>query len=558
MHESKTPTRKRVQRAVARPDDFAPTKRSKPRPVPERASAPPKRDTDTTGATQGHDAQRTDRTEPYPTPVTEGGTEEAVEALRCSRCGSTGKLHPTYWDTHLCATCNPLVEAEFDRTGNWPVPWWDFPDRPKIAVWGGDGVRVGRHPVRTQSFSCVDDLCTWAAWIGVDQVWIHESALGDLLPVAIPKGAPAVPFLRADQWEDRGAAGRPRPHRKFWQTGGRSVHLIVPGWVKDNPFAGIPTSDRLMSAVARYDAAGGPVWHTSPGTTSDAWLRSHWRRGDKLRATERPDPVEHEWATETSFGWTRLPDERERGAKYGIALDVNSAYPAAAGSVELPAGPFEHRDFPTVDARLPGVWLIEPPKWDDPSIPAPWPERFDGGASWVTTPTAERCAQLGVEPIEAYVWPEHRRFLRGWSEMIRDARNVVADARWTGPERHAVKAVGVRGLGRLAAKDRAKGIDDELYQPYWDWAVIAEARCRLHRRLAKAVDKPVAIHVDCCYWLTDIDDPVAFAERNGLRLGGFGGLKPAGVVPASDVIDALDSLGGGLGRIVSLFGGGAK
>jgi hypothetical protein len=152
-------------------------------------------------------------------------------------------------------------------------------------------------------------------------------------------------------------------------------------------------------------------------------------------------------------------------------------------------------------------------------------------------------SQLGYEPLEAYVWPEHGRHLRGWYEMLRDARLELLGG---GAALQAVKQTCRMGLGRLSSERRSltRGAealeDDPLFQPYWDWAAIAELRCRLQRRVAALKVVPVAVHTDAIYFLSSRKDPDALGEAFGLPMGdGLGQFKAAGSCRASDAREAL-------------------
>ena len=81
------------------------------------------------------------------------------------------------------------------------------------------------------------------------------------------------------------------------------------------------------------------------------------------------------------------------------------------------------RIFERRTAGEPGPWTgVTPPPWGVGAS-------GDNGDTtiWVTAPAAERMVQLGYEPLEAYVWPEHGRHLRGWYETFRDARAALLD-----------------------------------------------------------------------------------------------------------------------------------
>jgi hypothetical protein len=294
-------------------------------------------------------------------------------------------------------------------------------------------------------------------------------------------------------------------------------------------------------------------WKGGAPLTSDSFIRKTYsqRRRVNVSVTVNPPPIETGAAREARFFWSRPPTEQERNYRYCHALDLNLAYAAVASSLSLPVGHPTHHNWPKFDKRMPGVWLIEPgPGLLDPAnlIPAPWQDdhrRDKGGTYWVTSPTMERCAELGIEPIEAYTWGEHHAYLRPWYEMIRDARAELLDV--GGAPLEAVKEISRRGVGRLASRGtqhtwRGQHLDtDPLYQPYWAWAVIAECRARLHRRLSALDVRPVAIDTDAVYFLSSRSSPGALAVALGLPLGdGLGQFKAAGSCSGKDARAALE------------------
>lgn len=481
-----------------------------------------------------------------------------VTELLCSVCGAPG-ARAAYWGELFCRPHELWRAREHDRERTWPRPWWEFDPPAHVAVVDSWGVRgAGELAPRELPGRTMAELADWAEELGVVQLWLHESALAGLgLPAELERAGHQEerhPFLaEAGGWSTgRGELG---PYWKWWRPKGWGVHVNVPAWAPGSPFAEL-TPTRLLLEVARFGrATRGAVWVASGSITSDAWLRARWRRTGRLGTTEHPAPVTSNRAAERPLSWCRAPAGDELGARWGVALDLNLAWPAVAGSLELPVGAPEHRDAPNVDAALPGVWLIEPPRWEVAELPAPWDgARVREGLAWVTTPTMERAHELGVEAIEAWVWPEHRRYLRAWYELLRDARAELLEE--GGPALAAVKAIGRQGLGRLNSRSRSKALEaDELYQPLWWWSVIAEQRCRLQRRLTQAPAPPVAVYFDCAYWLTDTADAEELATELLLPFGtDLGRFKAAGVVTGDELRAAIgEAERGAVGRVMASF-----
>lgn len=465
-------------------------------------------------------------------------------------------LPPTYWGELLCRPCGRDVDKELDRTG-WPTPWWECPEAPHVAALGGAGrgcILWGPHTLALPR--SLDELGRFAERSRVRQVWIHESALAPLgLPVTLPAARDRhgeAPAFFADHGAWKTPSVEAAAFSRWWRPGGFGFSVCVPSWERDeSPFAGAESVWQLRAWVAWYEAATKEAapWGRSGGVTSDVFIRKAFAdpRRSNLRPTERPEPMITGEAREARWFWHRQPGPDDAHFRYCHALDVNSAYAAVASSLPLPVGPVHHEVLPTFDKRRPGLWLVEGTGWGREELPAPWADdqrRDRSGPHWVTTPTMERIDQCGGFPVEAWLWEEHHAYLRPWYELVRDARAELVGAGMVGGPIDAVKALGRRGVGRLASPNRTKELElDELFQPYWAWAIIAECRARIHRRAAALPVAPVAIDTDKLWVLSSRSSPEAFAVRENLPLGdGLGQFHAAGTCSAVDAREALDEL----------------
>lgn len=311
-------------------------------------------------------------------------------------------------------------------------------------------------------------------------------------------------------------------------------HLHVPAWGR-GPFAGARTAPELVEALAAwYTSTGEAEWHGWGTMTSDNLLRRRARR------TVLPEPMTTGQVRELPMQWARPPGPDEANYRYLHGLDVNGQHLAVASSLELPSGEPELLDFPTFDKTVPGLWHVELPPWTDERFPPPWPTDLAGdGSLWLTTPTMERVVEeLGAGAMEAWVWPEHGRYLRKWQETLRDARTwLMETGQWKGPAGAAVKEVYQAGPGRLYSPKRSASPPeaDPLYQPYWYLAIVAEARCRLHRRVMALPVRPVAVYKDALYFLSSRESPDRLADVLGLPLGDrLGGFKAIGTIKAKE------------------------
>ena len=88
---------------------------------------------------------------------------------------------------------------------------------------------------------------------------------------------------------------------------------------------------------------------------------------------------------------------------------------------------------PEFDARLPGLWRVEPPAWDTRTVPDPLGVRrkLRDGTIWVYTPLLAMAADVfdaRIRPLEAWVWPEHTRYLDLWASQLDTARRALEGA----------------------------------------------------------------------------------------------------------------------------------
>lgn len=390
------------------------------------------------------------------------------------------------------------------------------------------------------------ELAVTAAAHGIREVWA--------LPVAVARwGLPAeLPVLRpkcghphhftdraiAAGWDLNGPDWAPKgltPWLAVWRPGddGSNCDIVFPSWDRRNPFSGLGDGPTLIGALRRFTGEVGVPWYRTGALSSDYLIR----RTARPRVTAHPPPAlpatrgTPPAGQELDFHWSR---PAVGGARYVHGFDRNGAYLAAAGSVELPAGAAEHVERPTFDRSTPGYWRVTLPQphaldplLPDPFRPQPADRRRgnDDGTRWVTTPTATLLGDItgdDVAAIEAWIWPEHRRYLRRWQTQLRDARTSALNDH--GPcaaaVLAAVKATYREGVGRLASTRRSKDpTTDPLYQPYWRSAVIATARANLWRALRKFAVRPIAVDVDAAWFPSDEPDPERLAELRGIPLG---------------------------------------
>lgn len=409
------------------------------------------------------------------------------------------------------------------------------------VAWIEAGARVGGDIPGIQTLMSAGEL-----W-GASQLWVHESGLDELaFPRALTQSRNHAPIANAyldEQGPWQSSVKGLAPHSYWFRKGGVGIDLNVPTWAPDSPFRGLSSAEALWEqANALWSASGGQViWKGSATITSDAMIR---RQNRGLVTSPLPAPMKAGRGGELAFSWrTQTPEQGAHGASAHTcyAFDLNLAYLNGASSLALGTGEMILAQWD--DAPRPGWWLVEVPQWSASLIPTPWSEqgfRRTGPQVWMTTPSAKLAVELGGYVIEGWAFVEPHRHLDKWYKSLRDARSSLLSEK--GAAYEAIKQVAQHGLGRLGSVRRKNGADDPLYQPYWREAVIAEMRTRLFRRIQKLKRFPVAIDVDCCYFLTNAKTPESFAEWAGIPLGeGLGQFKIAGTMRAADARQMLNA-----------------
>ena len=345
--------------------------------------------------------------------------------------------------------------------------------------------------------------------LGVRQLWFTPSAIRALgLPRTLGRIGAVIPewqhhpFLECARLRAPGDQDQLRSWLSYWDDAG-FVELAFPSWDRQSPFYGVADPEVLLRELIAFKVATGMLWRRSGAITSDAWLRNHY--GTKLKSTEYPD-VARETNLEPDLHYHRPPVDAELRAQFLYAFDISGMYLGAASSLALPEGQFLHIG---ADDERRSFRSSEPGYWH-----APIAQRGEQLADlWMTSPSA---AYFADWYSEGYYWPNHRRWLEPWYKVLRDARaELMASPHPVALA--AVKAVYRMGIGRLGSERRQR-FDDPLYQPYWRHAVQAEARTRLERKIAALPQAPVAVDVDCLYFLSNYTEPGRLAARLGLEI----------------------------------------
>ncbi|MFE0378090.1 telomere-associated protein Tap [Streptomyces inhibens] len=269
---------------------------------------------------------------------------------------------------------------------------------------------------------------------------------------------------------------------------------------------------------------------------------------------------------EEAYDWFRpLTDEEcAQGYAYGVGIDVNMAFAAAANRLNVGTGPATHIKTPTFDAKLPGSWLVDLSHIDsDPRLPSPFTPKGTRptGPAWYSTSTVAYAVELGaqVEPAEAYVRYEHGAYLDAWYTRLRDAyMATMADLGVTtgmpdadflaAMERHkdvdagqaavlsAIKSSVKGGIGKLRERpqgarhkygERWAALERPTWSPHIRAELIGKARTNMHRKMRKLASVgifPVAVLSDCAVYLSHGPGPLdllPYAEDGKPLPGGF-------------------------------------
>jgi len=411
----------------------------------------------------------------------------------------------------------------------------DFPARLNLGWGGGKAAPSAGQLWLTASF------CETIAGLPVPQAGMNAEDLGALLA-----DAAARPWLTAAVeagWQVSDAARARLGHRmRIWRDGNRAgAQIVFVPYISGDValLDGDPPPAALAARLGRYaELTGVPYGRSAAYSGHDLvqWLDA--RRKKVLAGPAAPPPARPSGSGMVSH--QRRPAPEEEGHAFVHSYDATAAWLAAAKGTELGLGEAVHRDRPEFDPQLPGLWRVRPPAWDTWRVPDPLQARRPpkDGTVWVYTPLlAFESDVLGAEirPLEAWVWPEHTRYLDLWAQQLDAARLALAGPppgyRPGDPDDAAVLAavkdtysgtITLFGSSQLAADPDKDRPAHRLYRPDWTHMIINTAAARLYRKIFAAAEKtgrwPIAIDRDNLLYTSDDADP----ERS----------CPDGLVPA--------------------------
>ncbi|MFF1962470.1 telomere-associated protein Tap [Streptomyces sp. NPDC058232] len=245
---------------------------------------------------------------------------------------------------------------------------------------------------------------------------------------------------------------------------------------------------------------------------------------------------------EEAWDWHRPLTADEAAYPHVVGLDINLAFVAAAGSLDVGLNtPPEHVIRPRFDKKIPGAWYCDLTHIaHDPRLPSPFTPTGEPptGPAWYATPTLAYAVELGatIHPAEAYLRRDPGRYLDPWYKRLREAylatmndlgvttdmsQSDFLNAMSTLPQQDpyllsllaAIKATGKGGIGKLRAGPRDPhrapfeawpALNTPTWRPDIRAAVISRARVNMHRKMLKTADHtgryPLAVLSDCALY----------------------------------------------------------
>ncbi len=340
---------------------------------------------------------------------------------------------------------------------------------------------------------------------------------------------------------------------------------------------------------------------TRPVRTGSGWT-SGPVEGSRHRVFDAAPPEvpdEHPLAVERedddvlvteAWDWHRPLTDREAAAPFAVGLDVNMAFLAAAGRLNVPLSEPVHELNPAFDKKTPGSWRADLSGLVlDPLLPNPF--TADGsaptGPAWYSTAKLAYAVELGadVRPSEGWLRHESGPYLDPWHKRLRQAYldtmaalGVPADLADRDPAAFldAMAALGDGDPAELAVlgaiKQTAKGTIGKFrerprgfgYRPGQRWSaldrptwdplvralVIDTATVNLHRKLARLHAElgvpPLAVLSDCAVFAAPGPSALDVLRRpdgsvsTALRLGvSPGHVKFEGSRPIAEIRELL-------------------
>jgi hypothetical protein len=304
----------------------------------------------------------------------------------------------------------------------------DLPARLNLGHGGGKTTPFTGQLWLTASF------CEKIAGLPLPQPGTSEEERAALLAEAA--GRPWLTAAIEAGWQVSDASRERLGHRmRIWRDGNKAgAQLVYVPYITGEValLDGGPPPAALAARLERYaQLTGVPYGRSAAYSGHDLVTRVDARRKKVLTGPASPPPVSPSVSALISL--QRRPAPEEENHAWLHSYDATAAWLAAAKGTEVGIGEAVHLDRPEFDPQLPGLWRVAPPAWDTWRVPDPLKARrpLKDGTIWAYTPLLAFEAGVlaaDIRPLEAWVWPEHTRYLDLWAQQVDAARLALAGA----------------------------------------------------------------------------------------------------------------------------------
>lgn len=314
---------------------------------------------------------------------------------------------------------------------------------------------------------------------------------------------------------------------------GRRIGIVFPAYdYNRTDWHQASDGKTLLAALARFADATGEPFYMSPNETSASIVKKTVPKGENGQPAlttlwsrkELPRPVN---AVRLLGDWSRvLTDEEDITGGWLHRYDINGAETSVNTSVFIGIGRPERSTLSTFTAadykKTAGYVLANVPRQHpnlDPRLPdilTPWREvdareSTAGGPAWAPVELLILLDEIGVpiEPVEALLWPNSARLLRGFGQRVSKARTELLAAKEKGDEIASLALSVVNALRKSRIGDFNRE-HSRIYRPDARDMIQAKARANAYRSLRKIAAAsgryPVAFHVDAAYYVSPEHD----------------------------------------------------
>jgi hypothetical protein len=273
-----------------------------------------------------------------------------------------------------------------------------------------------------------------------------------------------------------------------------------------------PTDEDIVAGVAAFErATDGTAWIGRPTRVGQLLFERVCSRYGSIPNLERADlSALHGIKTVRQYvlSWVD-PNHDTTAHEWVLGTDVNGAYLAVTGNVELGTGEPDHlggQETTTELLKVPGYARLA--EVSD-KIAGPCSNLKSGDV--LPMPYVKYLAERGwiTEVAEVWVWPKveagqpirHRRWLNSWGTVLRKGRATLMAEESVGARYGlaAVKAVYQSFLGGWLASERFNA--STTLRPDWRDMVHSSAHANMLRSLAEATPRPFAVTMpDAAYF----------------------------------------------------------